>query len=211
MVLAPPQYTVWIYDFDAGTLSPMLSRGTGDRDRRARDPAGAHAACPPIIPDFNADQRRPSRRWSTTRSASQHQQRLRLRRRRHGEAEHRHAGRTPARRPSTPGRRASCASRRRSRSRRKTVRKIDQNGLWARRHGHARDPGLCAGPARRLGADPGAGAMCRSPSMSSMRTRRRITCAAHELDAAACPARPSPATAATRRATCRRPRTAAAA
>ncbi len=22
---APPQYTIWIYDFDAGTLSPVLS------------------------------------------------------------------------------------------------------------------------------------------------------------------------------------------
>ena len=27
--LAPPQYTLWVYDFDAGTLSPMLSAAAG--------------------------------------------------------------------------------------------------------------------------------------------------------------------------------------
>ena len=29
--LAPPQYTLWIYDFDAGTLSPLLSAEAGHR------------------------------------------------------------------------------------------------------------------------------------------------------------------------------------
>ncbi len=29
VTLAPPQYTLWVYDFDAGTLSPMLSADAG--------------------------------------------------------------------------------------------------------------------------------------------------------------------------------------
>ncbi len=49
--LAPPQYTVWIYDFDAGTLSPLLSAEQGTEIvepiiLQARTPT------PTYIPDF---------------------------------------------------------------------------------------------------------------------------------------------------------------
>ena len=49
--LAPPQYTVWIYDFDAGTLSPLLSAEQGIEIvepiiLQARTPT------PTYIPDF---------------------------------------------------------------------------------------------------------------------------------------------------------------
>ena len=54
--LAPPQYTLWIYDFDAGTLSPMLGAEPGTMIvepviMQARTPA------PTFIPDFSADRR----------------------------------------------------------------------------------------------------------------------------------------------------------
>jgi hypothetical protein len=50
VVLAPPQYTVWIYDFDAGTLMPLLSAEQGTEIvepviLQARKPA------PAFIPD----------------------------------------------------------------------------------------------------------------------------------------------------------------
>jgi len=49
---APPQYTLWVYDFDAGTLGPVLSAATGVMVTepvilQARKPA------PPVIPDFD--------------------------------------------------------------------------------------------------------------------------------------------------------------
>jgi len=49
--LAPPQYTLWLYDFDSGTLSPMLSAEAGVEIvepviLQARTPT------PPFIPDF---------------------------------------------------------------------------------------------------------------------------------------------------------------
>jgi len=51
VVLAPPQYTVWIYDFDAGTLMPLLSAEEGTEIvepaiLQARNPV------PAFIPDF---------------------------------------------------------------------------------------------------------------------------------------------------------------
>ena len=51
VVLAPPQYTVWIYDFDAGTLMPLLSAEEGSEIvepviLQARNPV------PAFIPDF---------------------------------------------------------------------------------------------------------------------------------------------------------------
>ncbi len=51
VTLAPPQYTVWIYDFDAGTLSPLLSAEEGTEIvepviLQARTPT------PTFIPDF---------------------------------------------------------------------------------------------------------------------------------------------------------------
>lgn len=51
VTLAPPQYTLWIYDFDTGTLSPMLSAEQGTEIvepviLQARTPA------PTYIPDF---------------------------------------------------------------------------------------------------------------------------------------------------------------
>lgn len=51
VVLAPPQYTVWIYDFDAGTLMPLLSAEQGTEIvepviLQARKPV------PAFIPDF---------------------------------------------------------------------------------------------------------------------------------------------------------------
>jgi hypothetical protein len=51
VTVAPPQYTLWIYDFDAGTLSPMLSAEQGTEVvegviMQARTPA------PTYIPDF---------------------------------------------------------------------------------------------------------------------------------------------------------------
>ncbi len=56
--LAPPQYTIWIYDIDKGTLSPILGAETKHRDRRSGHHAGAHSAarpssrmpCPPAPP-----------------------------------------------------------------------------------------------------------------------------------------------------------------
>jgi Tol biopolymer transport system component len=52
VVLAPPQYTVWIYDFDAGTLMPLLSAEQGTEIvepviLQARNPV------PAFIPDFS--------------------------------------------------------------------------------------------------------------------------------------------------------------
>jgi Tol biopolymer transport system component len=52
VIQAPPQYTVWIYDFDAGTLSPLLSAEQGMEVvesviLQARTPLPAY------IPDFN--------------------------------------------------------------------------------------------------------------------------------------------------------------
>jgi hypothetical protein len=51
VTLAPPQYTLWIYDFDAGTLAPLLSADPGTvvvepMILQARKPAPAY------IPDF---------------------------------------------------------------------------------------------------------------------------------------------------------------
>ena len=62
VVLAPPQYTVWIYDFDAGTLMPLLSAEQGTEIvepviLQARTPR-AH-----LHPGFRAGQRGPARPW----------------------------------------------------------------------------------------------------------------------------------------------------
>ena len=68
-MLAPPQYTMWIYDFDAGTLSPLLERRCRHRDRRAGHLAGAHA---PSRRSSRISRRPPpaaAEPWSTTRSA----------------------------------------------------------------------------------------------------------------------------------------------
>src|ERR1700722_12983158 len=51
VVVAPPQYTVWVYDFDAGTLMPLLSAEQGSEIvesviLQARTPV------PTFIPDF---------------------------------------------------------------------------------------------------------------------------------------------------------------
>jgi len=53
VTLAPPQYTLWVYDFDAGTLTPMLSADAGTEIvepviLQARTPT------PTFIPDFTA-------------------------------------------------------------------------------------------------------------------------------------------------------------
>ena len=49
---APPQYTVWIYDFSAGTLSPLLSAEQG---MEVVEPVvlQARTPLPTYIPDFN--------------------------------------------------------------------------------------------------------------------------------------------------------------
>jgi Tol biopolymer transport system component len=52
VVVAPPQYTVWVYDFDAGTLMPLLSAEQGTEIvepviLQARNPV------PAFIPDFS--------------------------------------------------------------------------------------------------------------------------------------------------------------
>ena len=49
--LAPPQYTLWIYDFDAGTLKPMLSADAGTE---IVEPVILQKRTPPptFIPDF---------------------------------------------------------------------------------------------------------------------------------------------------------------
>ena len=60
--LAPPQYTLWVYDFDAGTLSPHAERRAGNRDRRAGDPAGAHAR-PHLHPGLQAHHSGRSEIW----------------------------------------------------------------------------------------------------------------------------------------------------
>ena len=49
VTLAPPQYTLWVYDFDAGTLSPLLSADAGTEIvepliMQARTPAPAFIA-----------------------------------------------------------------------------------------------------------------------------------------------------------------------
>jgi hypothetical protein len=51
VVQAPPQYTVWIYDFDAGTLSPLLSAEQG---MEVVEPVvlQARTPLPTYIPDF---------------------------------------------------------------------------------------------------------------------------------------------------------------
>ncbi|MGO9506660.1 MAG: hypothetical protein ACLPXZ_04720 [Mycobacterium sp.] len=53
VTLAPPQYTLWVYDFNAGTLTPMLSADAGTEIvepviLQARTPT------PTFIPDFTA-------------------------------------------------------------------------------------------------------------------------------------------------------------
>jgi hypothetical protein len=52
VVQAPPQYTVWIYDFGAGTLSPLLSAEQG---MEVVEPVvlQARSPLPTYIPDFN--------------------------------------------------------------------------------------------------------------------------------------------------------------
>jgi hypothetical protein len=62
VVQAPPQYTIWIYDFDAGTLSPLLSADHGCRDRRAGHPAGAHARAH-LYSGLQSRVPRPPRTW----------------------------------------------------------------------------------------------------------------------------------------------------
>jgi hypothetical protein len=59
VTLAPPQYTVWIYDFDAGTLSPLLSAEEGTEIveavvLQARTPTPAFI--PPLSPSNPAQQ-----------------------------------------------------------------------------------------------------------------------------------------------------------
>jgi len=51
VTLAPPQYTLWVYDFDAGTLSPMLSAAAGTE---IVEPVILQARTPPptFIPDL---------------------------------------------------------------------------------------------------------------------------------------------------------------
>jgi hypothetical protein len=53
VILAPPQYTVWIYDFDAGTLSPLLSADEGFEIVEAII-LQARTPTPTFIPDFQA-------------------------------------------------------------------------------------------------------------------------------------------------------------
>ena len=167
---APPQYTLWIYDFDAGTLSPLLRRRAG------------HEVVEPVILQARTP-RRPTSRISVPTTAAQetmattavghseYQQRVRLRRRRYGEAEHRH--------PGEPGQASFYArparfieSKRRSKfPARRCASSIVR--FRARRHGHARNPGLCADPARWLGPDSGAGG-------GAVHHRRpRLECPAH--------------------------------
>jgi hypothetical protein len=51
VTLAPPQYTVWIYDFDAGTLSPVISAEEGTEIVEAVI-LQARTPTPTYIPDF---------------------------------------------------------------------------------------------------------------------------------------------------------------
>ena len=152
------------------------------RDRRAGHIAGPQSRTG-LHPGFLAGQRRPANPGEQRRRHTQHLERLRLRRRRHGEAGHRHAGEScecellhaaGALRPHREGRRDSTQDGAQDRPER----------LRTRRHGHARDPGLCAGATRRLGVDSGAGAG------TFHHRRARWECAAHhraahELDVAA--------------------------
>ena len=66
--LAPPQYTIWIYDVTHGTLSPILGAETGYRHRRTGHHAGAHAG-PDLHPGCRAHRRAP-RIWRTTPTAA---------------------------------------------------------------------------------------------------------------------------------------------
>ena len=92
LTLAPPQYTLWVYDFDAGTLSPLLSADAGHRDRRAGRPAGTYTGAA-FIPDCNRRPIRPSRMLvNNRRRRARYQQRLRFRRHRHRQTGHRDAG-----------------------------------------------------------------------------------------------------------------------
>ena len=182
VVLAPPQYTVWIYDFDAGTLMPLLSAEQGTEIVEPVISAGPQSRTG-LHSGFLAGQRRPANPGEQRRRHTQHLERLRLRRRRYGEAGHRHAGESGecellhaagAIRPHREGRRDSAQDGAQDRPER----------LRTRRHGHARDPGLCAGATRRLGVDPGA----RAGTFHHRRARWECAThhrAAHELDVAA--------------------------
>ena len=137
---------------------------------------------PTYIPGLHAEHRGPANPGQQRGRHPQHLERLRLRRGRHGEAEHRHAGESRAGELlHAPGP---------LRAHRKGGRNSAQDGaqdrpgrLRARRHGHARNPGLRARAAGRLGADPGAGAR----AVHHRCARRECPAhhrAAHELDAA---------------------------
>ena len=151
---APPQYTVWIYDFSAGTLSPLLSAEQG---MEVVEPVvlQARTPLPTYIPDFipttpaqealvndqvgilnissvydydGVDTAKPNIATQANPGAGELLHPAGTLR------AHRKGGRDPA---------EDGAQARSGRFR-------------ARRHGHAGDLGLCAGPAGRLGADPGA-------------------------------------------------------
>ena len=84
--LAPPQYTVWVYDFDAGTLSPLLSAEQGIEIvepiiLQARTPtAHLHSGLPADHPGRGDPGQQRGRH-------PQHLERVRLRRRGYGEAQ----------------------------------------------------------------------------------------------------------------------------
>ncbi len=75
VTLAPPQYTLWVYDFDAGTLTPMLSADAGTEIvepviLQARTPT------PTFIPDFTADHHGAAGSGRQFGGRARHQQRL---------------------------------------------------------------------------------------------------------------------------------------
>ena len=115
VVQAAPPYTVWIYDFGAGTLGPVLSAETGVE---VVEPVimQARAPAPSFIPDAVPSTTPAADHGHQWCRLTRHQQRLRLRRGGHGSPESRLGGQSSARRRFITARRASSASRRRWKS-----------------------------------------------------------------------------------------------
>ena len=150
VMLAPPQYTVWVYDFDAGTLEPAAVRRAGHRDRRAGDPAGPHARCRPSS-RISRRPTPPSKLWSTTRSACSTSRSV-------YDFDGVDTAKPSIATQAEPGAGELLCAPGALRPHREGRRDPAEDGaqdqsvrLRTRRHGHARDPGLCAGPAGRLG------------------------------------------------------------
>ena len=75
VTLAPPQYTLWVYDFNAGTLSPLLSADAGTE---IVEPVilQARTPIPTFIPDFTPTTTAQQDLVANIGGGARHQQRL---------------------------------------------------------------------------------------------------------------------------------------